>query len=103
MGSGLRRARVDAGLCASRSAALSKLRMAGAWDEPEEAKASLELMQIRCAQVDVKEFKTWIQKWPKGLSKDGYGLPKLMLPVATEVACLPSSRHLPLLFGTATP
>ena len=38
-----------------------------------------------CAQVDVKEFKTWIQKWPKGLSKDGYGLPKLMLPVATEV------------------
>jgi hypothetical protein len=55
-----------------------------------------------CAKVDVKEFKTWIQKWPKGLTKDGYGLPKLMLPVATEVACLPSSHHLMLLVGAAT-
>ena len=43
----LRKANVNSGLSAPRSPALPKLRMAGAWDEPEQAKATLELMQIR--------------------------------------------------------
>jgi len=83
---GLRQAKVDSGLYAARSPTLSQLRMqGGAWgNEPEKAKASLELMQIRFAQVDVASMKTWIQKWPKGTIKDAFGLPKLMLPVGTE-------------------
>lgn len=46
---GLRQAKVDSGLYAARSPTLSQLRMqGGAWgNEPEKAKASLELMQIR--------------------------------------------------------
>jgi hypothetical protein len=84
---GLRQAKLDAGLCAARSPARPQLRMqGGAWGaEPEEAKASMELLQIRFQNVDVKSMQAWIQKWPKGTSKDGFGMPKTMLPVSSEV------------------
>jgi len=56
---GLRQAKVDAGLCAARSPTLSQLRMqGGAWgNEPEKAKASLELMQIRYPDVQSERSK----------------------------------------------
>jgi len=38
------------------------------------------------AKVDVDNMKAWIQKWPKGTKKDGFGMPKLMLPVETTVS-----------------
>eukprot|EP00802_Teleaulax_amphioxeia_P019328 Tamp_19555.p1 GENE.Tamp_19555~~Tamp_19555.p1 ORF type:complete len:221 (+),score=78.01 Tamp_19555:42-665(+) len=82
---GLRQASLSSGLSPARAPALPQLRMqGGAWGgEPEKAKASLELLQIRFAKVDVDNMKAWIQKWPKGTKKDGFGMPKLMLPVET--------------------
>jgi len=49
--------------------------------EEEAPKGQKELMQIRLEKVDATQLKEFIQKWPFGSSKDGYGLPKLMLPV----------------------
>jgi len=59
---GLRQAKVDAGLCAARSPTLSQLRMqGGAWgNEPEKAKASLELMQIRYPDVQTQSERSKI-------------------------------------------
>ena len=58
----------------------------GAWgNEPETANASLELMQIRFQNVDVPAMKTWLQNWPKGTKKDGFGMPKTMLPLGVEL------------------
>ncbi|EKX40786.1 hypothetical protein GUITHDRAFT_153999, partial [Guillardia theta CCMP2712] len=63
------------------------LRMAGPWGpDKEKPKASKELMQIRFSQVDASQLRDFIQKWPRGTSKDGFGLPKLMLPVAIETS-----------------
>ena len=43
------------------------------------------LIKIHFAAVDVEKLTTWIQKWPFGTAKDGYGLPKTMLPMTAEV------------------
>jgi hypothetical protein len=88
---GLRQASLSSGLCSTRAPASPQLRMqGGAWGaEPERAKASLELLQIRFSNADVGTMKAWIQKWPKGTKKDGYGMPKLMLPVQASVSLNP--------------
>ena len=70
------------------------LMQGGAWgNEPETANASLELMQIRFQNVDVPAMKTWLQNWSKGTKKDGFGMPKTMLPLGVELVGEKSACH----------
>ena len=46
--------------------------------------ANKELLQIRFSSVDAPKLSAWLKKWPYGTKKDGFGLPKTMLPLAAE-------------------
>jgi hypothetical protein len=46
--------------------------------------ANKELLQIRFSSVDANKLSAWLKKWPFGAKKDGFGLPKTMLPVSAE-------------------
>lgn len=46
--------------------------------------ASKELLQIRFSSVDAPKLLAWLKKWPFGTKKDGFGLPKTMLPLSAE-------------------
>ncbi len=48
------------------------------------AQANKELLQIRFSSVDANKLSAWLKKWPFGAKKDGYGLPKTMLPLSAE-------------------
>ena len=58
-------------------------------------------MHLSFAQVDTDKLAKFIKKWPYGGTKDGFGLPKLMLPVSIE---LMKGTGVKLVFkGTADP
>ncbi len=42
-------------------------------------------MKMHFTTVDVDKLKAWLEKWPFGTSKDGFGLPKTMLPMQAAV------------------
>jgi hypothetical protein len=46
--------------------------------------ANKELLQIRFSSVDANKLSAWLKKWPFGAKKDGFGLPKTMLPLSAE-------------------
>jgi hypothetical protein len=43
------------------------------------------LLKMHFTTVDVDKLKEWLAKWPFGTSKDGFGLPKTMLPMHAAV------------------
>jgi len=43
------------------------------------------LLKMHFTTVDVDKLKAWLEKWPFGTSKDGFGLPKTMLPMHAAV------------------
>ena len=49
------------------------------------SQASDLLLKMHFTTVDVEKLKEWLKKWPFGTSKDGFGLPKTMLPMQAAV------------------
>lgn len=69
-------------------------------DNSDKPKASKELLQIRFSSVDAPKLSAWLKKWPFGSKKDGFGLPKTMLPLSAE----PYGAGVKIIFkGTADP
>ncbi len=51
----------------------------------DRSQASDLLLKMHFTTVDVEKLKEWLKKWPFGTSKDGFGLPKTMLPMQAAV------------------